>query len=122
MDVDKSINYTDIILVGDELKKYRQVLAECKDPEKEISGYQWTLVAKNNVTMEQFRDWEKVDSINVSGDLFTGPYYCTYFENDFWFDLRIIMWRKHSSTFQNHLKYIHNDIVNPFRVVILQYA
>ena len=32
------------------------------------------------------------------------------------------MWRKHRSTFQYHVKYIHNDIVKPFRVGILQYA
>ena len=24
------------------------------------------------------------------------------------------MWRKHRSTFQDHVKYIHNDIVKPF--------
>ena len=32
------------------------------------------------------------------------------------------MWRKHRRTFQDHVKYTHNDIVNPFRVTILQYA
>ena len=32
------------------------------------------------------------------------------------------MWRKHLSTFQDSIKYIQNDIVNPFRVVILKYA
>ena len=32
------------------------------------------------------------------------------------------MWRKHKITFQDHLKYIRNDIVNPFHVVIIHYA
>ena len=32
------------------------------------------------------------------------------------------MWRNHQSVFQDHLKYICNDIVNPFRVGILRYA
>ena len=33
-----------------------------------------------------------------------------------------IMWREHCSVFQDHVKYAHNDIVKPFRVVILHYA
>ena len=32
------------------------------------------------------------------------------------------MWMKHQSIFQDHIKYIRNDIVNPFRVVIIHYA
>ena len=32
------------------------------------------------------------------------------------------IWRKHRSVYQDHLKYIRNDIVKPFRVVILRYA
>ena len=32
------------------------------------------------------------------------------------------MWSKHRITFQDHIKYIHNDILKPFKVVILQYA
>ena len=32
------------------------------------------------------------------------------------------MWRKHCSLFQDHVKYIHNDIVKHSRVRILQYA
>ena len=32
------------------------------------------------------------------------------------------MWRKHWSVFQDHFKYICNDIVKPFCVGILHYA
>ena len=32
------------------------------------------------------------------------------------------MWKKHQRFFQDHVKYIHNDIVKPFIVDILQYA
>ena len=32
------------------------------------------------------------------------------------------MWRKHRSVFQDHLKYIRNDIVKPLCVGILRYA
>ena len=32
------------------------------------------------------------------------------------------MWRKNRITFQDHVKYTHNNIVKTFRVGILQYA
>ena len=32
------------------------------------------------------------------------------------------MWTNHNITFQDYVKYIHNYIVKPFRVVILQNA
>ena len=32
------------------------------------------------------------------------------------------MWRKHRSIYQDHMKHICNDIVNPFKVKILRYA
>ena len=32
------------------------------------------------------------------------------------------MWRKNQSVFQDHLKYIHNEILKPFRVRIIRYA
>ena len=32
------------------------------------------------------------------------------------------MWKKHRIVFQDHVKYIHNGIVKPFRVGIIQYV
>ena len=32
------------------------------------------------------------------------------------------MWRKHQSTFQDHVKYTHNDIVKPFSFSIPQFS
>ena len=32
------------------------------------------------------------------------------------------VWKNHRSVFQDHVKYIHNDIVKPFIFFILQYA
>ena len=32
------------------------------------------------------------------------------------------MWRNNQSTFQDHVKYINNNIVKPFRTGILHYA
>ena len=43
-------------------------------------------------------------------------------EKELWFELVKCMWRKHRSFYQDHLKYIFNYIVKPFRVGILRYA
>ena len=32
------------------------------------------------------------------------------------------MWRKHRSVYQDHMKYVRNDIVKPFKVKILYYT
>ena len=122
IDVDKRINYIERILRREALNKYRQVLSECKDLEKGIDVDQWNMGAAKNVTMEQVWDWAKVDAIDRVGYLFTGPDLCTYFEKEIWLELGKIMGRKHFITFQDHVKFIHNDIVMPFRVGILQYA
>ena len=115
IDVDKMIKYTERILIGEAEKKYIQVLVECKDLEKGISRYQWNLGGTNNVTIEQFWDWVKLNAIDGAGDIFTGPKWCNYFEKELWFQLVNNMWRKHWSTFQDHAKYIHNDTVKNFR-------
>ena len=72
--------------------------------------------------MEHFWDWAKVNAIDGAGDLFTGPEHCTYSEKKLWSELGKIIWRNHQNTFQDHVEYIHNNIVNPFRVVIIHYA
>ena len=54
--------------------------------------------------------------------VFTGVERCTEFEEYMWFDMGKSMWRKHCSIFQYHVKYIHNDILKPFRVGISQYS
>ena len=72
--------------------------------------------------MEKFWIWDKVDAIYGGKNIFTGMERCAYFEKDLWFELVNSMWCNHRSNFQDHVKYIHNDIVNPFRVGIIQYA
>ena len=95
MDVYKKINYTESILLGSALKKYRQILAECKDSEKGIAGDHWTLESEKGVSMEQLWSWSKVGAINRAGYLFTGPERCVYFEKVLCFKLGKSMWRKH---------------------------
>ena len=104
MDVDKSIKYTQRILRGTALKKYKQVLEECKELSKGIAGYQWTLGATKDVTMKQFWDWDKVEAINRSGYMCTCPDRCNYLEKELWFELGNIMWRKNWSNFQDNVK------------------
>ena len=121
MDVDKRIKYIKYIPRGPSLNKYRQVLTECKEPTKGLAGDQWTLGLEKSVTMEQLWDWSKVDTINGTGDLFSGPEHCTYSEKEMWFELGNSIQKKHMITFQDHVKYIRNDIMKPFRVGTLQY-
>ena len=64
--VDKRVKYTQKILRGTALKKYKQVLAGYKESEMGLSGDQWNMGAKNDVTMEQLWAWDKVDSIDGS--------------------------------------------------------
>ena len=44
------------------------------------------------------------------------------FERELWFQLGKFMLKKHRNVYQDHLKYIHHDIVKPFRVKIHRYA
>ena len=53
MDVDKIVNYLHCLLSGLALKKYKTFLTECNELAKGIAGYQWTLIAMKDVTMEK---------------------------------------------------------------------
>ena len=72
--------------------------------------------------MGQFCAWEKVYGIDTDGDAYLGRDKCISFEKELCFELEKGMWKKHRSVFQDHIKYIKNDIVKPFLVGILHYA
>ena len=91
----------------------------CKDSEKGLYGDQWNLGATKDVTMGQLWDWDKVDSIDGSGDLYLGPDRCNNFKKEICLELGKSTWRKHHSTLQEHVTYTHNDIVKLFRVCII---
>ena len=72
--------------------------------------------------MEHLWNWSKVNATGGMGYPISGLECCTYFEKDLWFELVKIMQMKHRSIIQDHVNYIHNYIVKPFRVVIIHYS
>ena len=60
IDVDKKVKYTQRLLRGLALNKYKTVLAQCKETAKVIAGDQWTLGEAKYVTMDQLWTWEKL--------------------------------------------------------------
>ena len=47
---------------------------------------------------------------------------CNEIKQDLWFQLGKLMWRKYLSVFNQNINYNNNDIHNPYKAVILQYA
>ena len=71
---------------------------------------------------EDFWNWAKSYGLDSDGDAYLGVKNCVDFEKGIWFELGKCMWRKHRNVFQEHLKYIHNYILKPYRVGILGYS
>ena len=122
MDVYQRLAYTQIILRGSALKKYKAVLLECKQLVKYIAVDKWTLGEMKGLSTNDFWAWEKSDGLDYYGDAYLGLYKCVNFDKEIWFELGKCMRRNHHIVFQDHLKYLRNDIVNPFCVGILRYA
>ena len=120
--MDQRVDYTQRILRGAALKKYKAVLLECKKSEKDVLGYMWTLGNLKALSTENFWTWDKSDGLAYEGGDYLGIDKYANFEKDIWLELVKCMWRKHHRVFQNHLKYIRYDIVKPLCVVILSYA
>ena len=94
----------------------------CRESARRYDGNQWTIGAANSVTMEKLLNYGKVDRRDVDGDPTSGAEHCTCFDKELWFESVKTIMRKRRSIFQDHVKYMHNDIVKPFRKVILQYV
>ena len=58
--VDQRVAYTQRILIGAALKKYKAVLGECKQLTKEIAGDKWYLGALKGLSMDNLWAWEKM--------------------------------------------------------------
>ena len=63
-----------------------------------------------------------MDTIGYDGHPYLAIDECVEFESELWFELGKCMWRKHRSVYQDHMKYVHNDIVKPLKFKILRYA
>ena len=71
---------------------------------------------------DDFWDWAKKDGIRYDRHAYLGIDKCVDFKRELWFELGKYMWMKHWSIYQDHLKYVRNDILKPFCVRILRYA
>ena len=104
MDVDQRLAYTQLIIRGDALKKYKAVLVEYKQLAKDIVGYKWDLVVLKEISMGAFWNWTKKYGIGYDGDAYLGLDKFVYFDKEVWFKLVKCVWRKHQSVYQDHLK------------------
>ena len=74
------------------------------------------------LSSKAFRPWAKTDTTGYDRHTYLANDKCVEFERELWFELWKFMWRKHFSVYQDHMKYVRNDIVKHFKVKILRYA
>ena len=72
--------------------------------------------------MNNFWYWSKKEGIRYDGHDCLVIDRCVNFKRSIWFELEECMWRNHWRIYQEHLRYVCNDIVKPFRVIILPYV
>ena len=70
MEVDRSISYTQPILKGAGLKKYKAVLRACKDFAKDLAGDKSTLGDLKELYVEDFCTWSKIVGLEDDGDAY----------------------------------------------------
>ena len=95
---------------------------ECKQLAKDLAGDIWTLGELKELSIEASCNWSKSDIIGYDRDAYLGLEKYVDFENENWFELVKTTWRNHRRVFQDHIKYIRNEIVKLFRVGIIHYA
>ena len=99
MDVDKRLAYTQRILRGSALKRYREVLVAYRQSEKELTGYEWNLGNLAGLYVEAFRNWSKTNTTGYDGYPFFAWDKCVNFERELWFELGECMWMKDQSVY-----------------------
>ena len=87
MYVDQMLAYTQRILRGAALKKYRAVLEECKQSEGGLAGDNWDLGKLKGLSTDNFWDWSKKYGIGFDGHAYLGIDKCVDFERKIWFEL-----------------------------------
>ena len=87
MDMEKRLAYTQRILRGAALKKYREVMVTCRQLAKELAGDEWTLVDLTGISAEDFWNWAKTDTTGYDGTDYLAQDKCVNFKRELWFDL-----------------------------------
>ena len=72
MDVDQRLVYTQRILRGYAIKKYKAVLLDCKKLAKDIAGESCTLGDLKGLSTYEFWTWYKSDRIGYDRDAYQG--------------------------------------------------
>ena len=118
----KRVAYMQRILRGSAFKKYEEVLVACRKLEKELVVDEWNLGELSGISAEAFWTWTMADTTGYDGHAYLTLDKCINFKRELWFELVKCMGRKPRSVYQDHIKYIRNDIVKPFHVKILRYS
>ena len=82
----------------------------------------WNFGKLEGISTDEFLTWAKIDELDHDRDTYLVMDKCVNFEKEICNELGKYMWRKHRSIFQDNLKYLCSDIVNPLRVGIIRYA
>ena len=93
-----------------------------RESAKYLAGDEWTLVDLTGLSVEDLWTCVKTDTTRYDGYDYLARDKCVNFERELWFELGKCMWNKHPSFYQNHMKYVRNDIVKPFKVKQIGYA
>ena len=88
---------------------------------KELAVDEWNLGELKGISADDFWTWAKTGTAGYDGHAYLGMDKWFNFEKDICFELGKWMCRKHWSVYQDHLEYICNGSVKPFRVGILCY-
>ena len=81
---------------------------------KELAGEKWSLGKIKQLTMELLWTWAKEDGLEYDRGAYLGLVKCIDFGKEFQFDFGKSMQKNSWSVFQDHVKYIINDIIKPF--------
>ena len=122
MDVYKRLSYTQRTLRGCALTKYPEVLVTYKKSAKELACDEWTLVNLTSLSAEDFWTRANMDTTGYDVHDYLAQDKLINFERELWFELGKCIWRKHQSVYQDHMKYVHNDILKSFKVKVFRHA
>ena len=79
MDVDQRVAYTQSIMRGALLKKYKAVMLGCKQLAKDIAGEKCTLGELKRLSIDDFWNWSKSDRTYYERDTYLGLDKCVNF-------------------------------------------